>query len=78
MSDSNHTNFTVEQMNQRDVELKQTIQNLWPVQSKKMLHLLVPPNEGIEVYIVNIVFSMKVYYIHISATRHAKIIYHVP
>jgi len=38
--------FAVDQMNRLDEELKKVIQNLWPVQAKKMLPLLVPANDG--------------------------------
>ncbi|VDO80601.1 unnamed protein product [Schistosoma margrebowiei] len=33
-------------MDQRDMELKETICKLWPVHGKKMLNLLVPPDSG--------------------------------
>ncbi|XP_018650448.1 voltage-dependent calcium channel [Schistosoma mansoni] len=35
-------------MDQRDMELKETICKLWPVHGKKMLNLLVPPDSGNE------------------------------
>ena len=35
-----------EDMDQKDSELRETIKKLWPIQAKKMLTLLVPPNEG--------------------------------
>ena len=35
-----------EEMDQKDSELRETIKKLWPMQAKKMLPLLVPPNEG--------------------------------
>ena len=35
-----------EEMDQKDAELRETIKKLWPIQAKKMLTLLVPPNEG--------------------------------
>jgi hypothetical protein len=33
-------------MDQADEELRQTIRRMWPMQAKKMLNLLVPPDEG--------------------------------
>uniref|UniRef100_A0A182JGJ8 Voltage-dependent calcium channel type A subunit alpha-1 n=2 Tax=Anopheles atroparvus TaxID=41427 RepID=A0A182JGJ8_ANOAO len=33
-----------EEMDQADTELRQTIRQIWPIQAKKMLDLLVPPN----------------------------------
>ena len=33
-------------MDRKDEELKETIKLLWPIQTKKMLKLLSPPNEG--------------------------------
>ena len=35
-----------EEMDKKDEELRETIRKLWPIQAKKMLGLLVPPNEG--------------------------------
>ncbi|KRF82386.1 uncharacterized protein Dvir_GJ18738, isoform Z [Drosophila virilis] len=32
-----------EEMDQADIELRETITNIWPLQAKKMLNLLVPP-----------------------------------
>ncbi|XP_046803060.1 voltage-dependent calcium channel type A subunit alpha-1 [Lucilia cuprina] len=34
-----------EEMDQADSELRDTITNIWPLQAKKMLNLLVPPND---------------------------------
>ncbi|KAM7350475.1 calcium voltage-gated channel subunit cacophony isoform 3-T3 [Cochliomyia hominivorax] len=34
-----------EEMDQADSELRETITNIWPLQAKKMLNLLVPPND---------------------------------
>ncbi|OWA50438.1 Voltage-dependent calcium channel type A subunit alpha-1 [Hypsibius exemplaris] len=34
-----------EQMDQEDEELRQTIRRMWPMQAKKMLNFLVPPDE---------------------------------
>ncbi len=36
-----------DEMDQKDSELRETIKKLWPIQAKKMLPLLVPPNEGL-------------------------------
>lgn len=33
-------------MDRADEELKETIRHIWPLQSKKMLELLVPPRDG--------------------------------
>ncbi|XP_040175650.1 voltage-dependent calcium channel type A subunit alpha-1-like isoform X2 [Anopheles arabiensis] len=33
-----------EEMDQADMELRQTIRQIWPIQAKKMVDLLVPPN----------------------------------
>ncbi|XP_049820303.1 voltage-dependent calcium channel type A subunit alpha-1 isoform X2 [Aethina tumida] len=34
-----------EEMDQADAELKETIKNIWPLQAKNMVDLLVPPND---------------------------------
>jgi voltage-dependent calcium channel N type alpha-1B len=44
-------NFTLfllaaDEMDQADEELRETVQNIWPLQAKKMLDLLVPKNDG--------------------------------
>ena len=44
--------LTVEEMNACDEGLKRTIQNLWPVQTKKTLNLYVPPKEGNKLYFI--------------------------
>ncbi|KAL9886448.1 calcium voltage-gated channel subunit cacophony isoform 18-T18 [Glossina fuscipes fuscipes] len=36
---------SAEEMDQADSELRETITNIWPLQAKKMLDLLVPPND---------------------------------
>ena len=36
----------IQEMDQKDGELRQTIQQMWPVQAKKFLKLLVPFDEG--------------------------------
>jgi len=33
-------------MDRKDEELRETIRKLWPIQAKKQLPMLVPPNEG--------------------------------
>lgn len=35
-----------EEMDQADIELRQTIKKLWPLQAKKIIDKLVPPNNG--------------------------------
>lgn len=35
-------------MDQADDELRDTIKNIWPLQAKKMLDLLVPKSQGKE------------------------------
>jgi len=48
----NHTNSPIlhfvpaDEMNQANEELRDTIRNIWPLQAKKMLDLLLPKNEG--------------------------------
>lgn len=39
-------NFLAEEMDQADEELRKTIMKIWPLQSKKMIDLLVPQKEG--------------------------------
>lgn len=39
--------FIAFEMDQADDELRETIRNIWPLQAKKMLDLLIPRNEGI-------------------------------
>jgi len=39
---------TAEQMDQKDMEMKEVIGRLWPVQAKKLSDLLVPPRDGME------------------------------
>ncbi|XP_056643353.1 voltage-dependent calcium channel type A subunit alpha-1 isoform X20 [Diorhabda sublineata] len=36
---------TADEMDQADAELKETIKNIWPIQAKNMVELLVPPND---------------------------------
>jgi len=36
---------SAEEMDQADMELRETITNIWPLQAKKMLNLLVPPSD---------------------------------
>lgn len=38
--------ISAENMDKKDEEMKEVIRKMWPVQSKKMLDLLVPPKEG--------------------------------
>ena len=38
--------FSAFEMNKQDEALRVTIRSLWPIQSKKMHLLMVPPNEG--------------------------------
>lgn len=35
-----------EEMDQADSELRTTIKKIWPIQAKKNLNLIVPPDEG--------------------------------
>lgn len=35
-----------EEMDQADMELRQTIKKIWPIQAKKNLNLIVPPDDG--------------------------------
>lgn len=37
--------FSAEEMDQADSELRETIRHIWPLQAKKMIDLLVPPND---------------------------------
>lgn len=41
----NIRSITAEEMDQADSELRQTIKQIWPIQAKKMIDLLVPPKE---------------------------------
>jgi len=36
---------SAEEMDQADMELRETIRHIWPLQAKKMIDLLVPPND---------------------------------
>jgi hypothetical protein len=38
-------------MDQADDELRDTIRNIWPLQAKKMLDLLIPRNEGTRMFV---------------------------
>ena len=40
-----------EDMDKNDEELRETIRKLWPVQAKKMLDLLIPPNSGMMLHV---------------------------
>lgn len=35
-----------EEMDQADSELRHTIKKIWPIQAKKNLNLIVPPDDG--------------------------------
>ena len=39
--------FSADEMDQADEELRDTIRNIWPLQAKKMLDLLIPKNDGL-------------------------------
>ncbi|XP_049806868.1 voltage-dependent calcium channel type A subunit alpha-1-like [Schistocerca nitens] len=41
---------SADEMDQADEELRETIQNIWPLQAKKMLDLLIPRKEGQKVF----------------------------
>jgi len=43
-----------DEMDQADDELRETIRNIWPLQAKKMLDLLIPRKEGVYHYIFNV------------------------
>ncbi|UYV82157.1 cac [Cordylochernes scorpioides] len=38
---------TAEEMDQADMELRETLRKLWPLQARKMIDKLVPPDEGL-------------------------------
>lgn len=38
--------LAAEEMDRHDEALRETIKKLWPISGKKMVSLLVPPNEG--------------------------------
>ena len=38
---------SAEEMDRNDEALRDTVKKLWPIQSKKMHALMIPPNEGI-------------------------------
>jgi hypothetical protein len=39
--------FIADEMDQADDELRETIRNIWPLQAKKMLDVLIPKNNGL-------------------------------
>lgn len=39
-----------EEMDQADEELRETVKQIWPLQAKKILDLLIPRNEGSILY----------------------------
>lgn len=41
----NGNKFSADEMDQADDELKETIKNIWPLQAKNMVDLLVPPSD---------------------------------
>jgi hypothetical protein len=43
-----------DEMDQADDELRDTIRNIWPLQAKKMLDLLIPRKEGVYDYIFSV------------------------
>lgn len=58
-----------EEMDQADSELRQTIKKIWPIQAKKNLNLIVPPDDGKcggEIYIVICYFA--VFFLTISSS----------
>jgi hypothetical protein len=46
-------------MDQADDELRDTIRNIWPLQAKKMLDLLIPRNEGIFIHVYVLFVQVK-------------------
>lgn len=47
-------------MDQADDELRDTIRNIWPLQAKKMLDLLVPRSEGNTILLLLNYFSILI------------------
>ena len=47
--------LVAEEMEKKDEEMKDVIQRLWPIQSKKMLELLVPAKEGMQCIFIDLV-----------------------
>lgn len=43
-------NCVVDEMDQADKELKETIRKIWPLQAKKAIDKLLPPEEGILIF----------------------------
>lgn len=53
-----------DEMDQADDELRDTIRNIWPLQAKKMLDLLIPRKEGVYHYICSVcVLCVKARYV---------------
>lgn len=64
--------FIADEMDQADEELRETIRNIWPLQAKKMLNLLIPRNDGLYDFLFNYVIYK---YVHISAVYTTKVTY---
>lgn len=47
----------VDEMDTKDESMRETIRRLWPIQSKKMVYKLVPPNDGTVPYMVYVVLG---------------------
>ena len=45
--------FAAEEMDKNDMELRKTIRTVWPIHAKKMENLLVPPNEGNHLMVID-------------------------
>lgn len=41
--------FSVDEMDQADNELKETIRKIWPLQAKKAINKLLPPDDGMNI-----------------------------
>ena len=58
-------------MDQADDELRDTVRNIWPLQAKKMLDLLIPRREGTQVptYVLFIYFFFFFFFLKISSIQ---------
>jgi hypothetical protein len=57
-------------MDQADEELRETIKNIWPLQAKKMLDLLIPRNDGVYGLLLNYFIYT---YVHLHAVYAGKV-----
>jgi hypothetical protein len=59
-----------DEMDQADDELRETIRNIWPLQAKKKLDLLIPKNDGMCYYFLSYVLTYVYIFVCLFISSH--------